>query len=732
MYRGSKARETWEQQRRKRKNIWKNTKREDISRMFSNYKLPTGGGNNHVKLAYSKPLKVATLNVRGMKSENAMTKGALIADIMKKQHYDVMLLQETNENTKSVRTIQGFDFYFSTDIKQEEILKTKTRIEEAKAKGKGTSSTQKTDVERAGVAIVVSPQIRPFVKDVRQISGRIISLELRAKGRNLHFTSCYAPHSGYDTDSKSMFYNDLSKVCRKAKGVHYLGGDMNARLHYRFHSEENVLGPHIFGRGREYLNSVSDATLENRYLFMTFCQQNGLNVLNTFFRKQAQEYCTFRENTTKHGPEWTPTRYAQLDFWLADESRVRSCKGVRARTDIYFPSDHYIVEANFVVKLQGVVDKPKSTISSFRQPNTEEWQYYNQLLSMNLSGATGESWNEVATTIMHVAQQSLTTISNFQKKSYISRSTWQAIQDRQTAHEQGRQQDVEELNKFITKNAKQDKKNTILNGLRDLPNQKEKWQGIRGLKTEARQRFIQMRDLDGKFVPPRKRAECIARYLEQKHWSNNSATPVTRNEKIRECEDDFDTSQFEFQEFDKALKSMKNNKQPGPDGLIMELFKWMSKEKQELIVGILNKWWIQQAAPEEVFLARVVSIYKKGDTDQPSNYRPISLLNSIYKLYMCLVRNRIQIILDNTLCETQYGFRPSRSTSHAIYLTRRLQDIAEQKGTNLVITLLDWEKAFDKIQHDRLYIALSRLGLSSHFINVIRNGYSQAKFFYKG
>ena len=240
MYRGSKARETWEQQRRKRKTIWKNTKREDISRMFSNYKLPTGGGNNHVKLAYSKPLKVATLNVRGMKSENAMTKGALIADIMKKQHYDIMLLQETNENTKSVRAIQGFDFYFSTDIKQEEILKTKTRIEEAKAKGKGTSSIQKTDVERAGVAIVVSPQIRPFVKDVRQISGRIISLELRAKGRNLHFTSCYAPHSGYDTDSKSMFYNDLSKVCQKAKGVHYLGGDMNARLHYRFHSEENA------------------------------------------------------------------------------------------------------------------------------------------------------------------------------------------------------------------------------------------------------------------------------------------------------------------------------------------------------------------------------------------------------------------------------------------------------------------------------------------------------------
>ena len=49
------------------------------------------------------------------------------------------------------------------------------------------------------------------------------------------------------------------------------------------------------------------------------------------------------------------------------------------------------------------------------------------------------------------------------------------------------------------------------------------------------------------------------------------------------------------------------NKQPGPDGLTIELFKWVNKENKELIVAILNKWWLQQAAPEEVFLARVVS-----------------------------------------------------------------------------------------------------------------------------
>ena len=62
------------------------------------------------------------------------------------------------------------------------------------------------------------------------------------------------------------------------------------------------------------------------------------------------------------------------------------------------------------------------------------------------------------------------------------------------------------------------------------------------------------------------------------------------------------------------------------------------------------------------------------------------------------------MVFEDTLTQTQYGFRPSRSTSHALFLTRRMQDIAEQQGSNLIITFLDWKQAFDKVQHDELYI----------------------------
>ena len=129
----------------------------------------------------------------------------------------------------------------------------------------------------------------------------------------------------------------------------------------------------------------------------------------------------------------------------------------------------------------------------------------------------------------------------------------------------------------------------------------------------------------------------------------------------------------------------------------MELLKWFNANNRKNLLRLINKWWNDKKVPEEICKARVVSIYKKGDPDEAANYRPISLLSSFYKIYMILIRTRIQEAVESKLTNTQYGFRPGRSTSHAIYTIRRLQDYAEKRGSKLCIALLDWEKAFDKI-----------------------------------
>ena len=116
--------------------------------------------------------------------------------------------------------------------------------------------------------------------------------------------------------------------------------------------------------------------------------------------------------------------------------------------------------------------------------------------------------------------------------------------------------------------------------------------------------------------------------------------------------------------------------------------------------------------PSELEVAELVTLYKKGNVENPANYRPIALLDTLYKIYASLIQKRICLGLDQRLRHTQYGFRKCRSTSQTLLITRRLQDQAEQTGDKLFLVFLDWEKVFDdKVDQEKLIEAMTRLGL---------------------
>ena len=62
--------------------------------------------------------------------------------------------------------------------------------------------------------------------------------------------------------------------------------------------------------------------------------------------------------------------------------------------------------------------------------------------------------------------------------------------------------------------------------------------------------------------------------------------------------------------------------------------------------------------------------------------------------------------------KTQYGFRKAHSTTDAIYIARRIQDFAEEGQDNVLMTLLDWEKAFDKVDQLKLIEAFKKIKYS--------------------
>eukprot|EP00969_Alexandrium_andersonii_P104231 4600386-Alexandrium_andersonii.AAC.1 len=78
----------------------------------------------------------------------------------------------------------------------------------------------------------------------------------------------------------------------------------------------------------------------------------------------------------------------------------------------------------------------------------------------------------------------------------------------------------------------------------------------------------------------------------------------------------------------------------------------MAPEQLDQVRGLLGSWWTSEEVPAEVLRARVVFIFEKGDRSNLANYRPISLLSSLYKIFAAMVKNRLEAEVEKHLQRT--------------------------------------------------------------------------------
>ena len=130
------------------------------------------------------------------------------------------------------------------------------------------------------------------------------------------------------------------------------------------------------------------------------------------------------------------------------------------------------------------------------------------------------------------------------------------------------------------------------------------------------------------------RAEAAATHLEKQIWGHTEPASV---ESIADTQlnstMEFKTGPIEMEELNDALKKFKRRKAPGPDEIPMEFFKELDATNRNELLNMLNEWWVNENMPPEVCRARVVMIFKKGDSSKMDNYRPISLLNATYSIF---------------------------------------------------------------------------------------------------
>lgn len=184
-------------------------------------------------------------------------------------------------------------------------------------------------------------------------------------------------------------------------------------------------------------------------------------------------------------------------------------------------------------------------------------------------------------------------------------------------------------------------------------------------------------------------------------------------------------------ELSKYIRALSNRKSPGPDNIDSKLIKNLSKKGIVQLVYIINAILKLQHFPTSWKTATVVPVPKPNKNHKlPNSYRPISLLSIISKLAEKIILDRVRehVINNNILVDYQFGFRQNHSpVQQAI---RIITDVITAYNNEQVttMTLLDIEKAFDRVWIAGLIVKLDKLKFPPHLIKLLHS-YLTNRFF---
>uniref|UniRef100_K7F105 Reverse transcriptase domain-containing protein n=1 Tax=Pelodiscus sinensis TaxID=13735 RepID=K7F105_PELSI len=171
------------------------------------------------------------------------------------------------------------------------------------------------------------------------------------------------------------------------------------------------------------------------------------------------------------------------------------------------------------------------------------------------------------------------------------------------------------------------------------------------------------------------------------------------------------------------IEKLNVNKSLGPDGIHPRVLKELKWEIAELLSVVCNLSFKSASIPNDWKVANVTPIFKKGSRDDPGNYRPVSLTSVPGKLVKIIVKNKIvkHVEEHNLLDKSQHGFCKGKSClTNLLEFFEGINKHAD-KGDPVDIVYLDFQKAFDKVPHQRLLCKLHGHGIRGKVLSWIEN-----------
>ena len=565
-----------------------------------------------------------------------------------------------------------------------------------------------------GVGFWITKKYKIALKEFRGINDRIALLIMVLNKITISIIQIYAPTAMSEEKDCKNFYKELQNTYEEIKNQKnnhiFIMGDFNCQIGKRNEEEKENLGPYFYGvrndRGWELIR---------------FCQENNLKIINTLFKKRDAKKWTWEAPNHEYR--------RQLDYMLTP-IKTKNIKNFEALQNFSFNSDHRAIRCTLAMTTRQFYSKPKS-FTTFDAPTNENQSDYENKLSENLKKL------DMNVEVDLISKNIIEAMKNANKKiqKTIEKERpqkipieIQALIKKRENLKRKRQKSTKtkvELN-MICKKIKKDLRNfnmeknerlitEILDSTKSIKQMKKN-------RTLGKNYTTYLTDKNGNKIYDRKKInEHATSFYSDLYKDENHLIPKEKNQEWKlEAEPEIIPREVEW-----VISNLKNNKAPGSDKISNEFFKLGGKLLVDTLTKLFNKILIDKKIPENWKQSDIILIFKKGERDKITNYRPISLSLTIAKIFSKILECRIKPFIQQP--REQAGFRSAFSTSDHLHVLNQLIEKCEEYGVELHLAFVDFTKAFDLLNHKFLLLALRNQGTPEIFVEIIEQMYTELK-----
>jgi len=214
---------------------------------------------------------------------------------------------------------------------------------------------------------------------------------------------------------------------------------------------------------------------------------------------------------------------------------------------------------------------------------------------------------------------------------------------------------------------------------------------------------------DSTFTPSNSDINATSEFYKLYHSHQTTTQPIT----------------IDISDVEKALYQLKTSKSPDLDGLTGEHFLNCHPSiftHLKILFGFILKC---SFVPNCFTSGLIIPIIKdnKGDRTSINNYRPITISSTISKIFEYILLDFLKPYLNSD--PLQFGYKPFIGCSNAIFTLRKVIQYFNENHSNVYLASVDATKAFDRVNHHKLFTILIKKGIPSCFVNILVNWYSR-------